>query len=147
MKSVWQPAVRSELKSRLAKLRPNQTPGWGKFTAGQMVVHISDSFRSSIGELTIKSRGGPFRYSPLKQLIIYWVPFPRNLPTAPELLARQPGEWRADVDELTALVDRFATRDRVGTWPDHGAFGRMTGDQWGVLMYRHTDHHFRQFGI
>jgi hypothetical protein len=19
--------------------------------------------------------------------------------------------------------------------------------QWGVLMYRHTDHHFRQFGV
>jgi hypothetical protein len=63
------------------------------------------------------------------------------------LIARHPGEWTADVRELTGLVDRFATRDRAGAWPDHALFGSMTGDDWGVLMYRHTDHHFRQFGI
>ena len=147
MKSLWQPSVREELKSRLAKLRQNQTPGWGKMTAGRMVVHISDSLRSSIGELTIKRRNGPLRYTPIKQLVIYYLPFPKNVPTAPELIARQPGEWTADVGELTGLIDRFATYDRSGEWTDHGAFGRLTGDDWGVLMYRHTDHHFRQFGI
>jgi len=147
MKTVWQSAVREELKSRVAKLRQNQTPGWGEMTAGQMVVHLADSFRSSIGELEIKPRNTPLRFFPLKQLFIYWVPFLRNLPTAPELLARKPGEWTADVQELSTLVDTFATHDRDGEWPDHGAFGSMTGDDWGVLMYRHTDHHFRQFGI
>lgn len=147
MKSACQQAVREELKSRLAKLRQNQTPGWGKMTAGRMVVHIADSFRSALGELTIKPRGGPMRYPPLRQLIIYWVPFPKNLPTAPELIARQPGEWASDVKKLAALIDKFGTRDRHSAWPDHGAFGSLSADEWGVLMYRHTDHHFRQFGI
>lgn len=147
MKTVWQPVVREELKSRLAKLRQNQTPGWGKMTARRMVVHIADSFKSSIGELTIKPRYTPLRFFPLKQLALYWIPMLKDLPTAPELLARKPGEWTADVGELMALVDKFATCDRAGRWPDHGAFGSMTGDAWGVLMYRHTDHHFRQFGI
>jgi hypothetical protein len=147
MKTVWQPSVREELKSRLAKLDEHQTPGWGKMTAGRMVVHIADTFRTSIGELTIKPNALPFRYLPIKQLFIYWLPFAKNLPTAPELIARHPGEWTADVRELAGLVDRFATRDRAGAWPDHTLFGSMTGDDWGVLMYRHTDHHFRQFGI
>jgi hypothetical protein len=146
MKTLWQVSVREELKSRLAKIGPHQTPGWGRMTAGKMVVHIADSFRSSIGELAIKPPTVPLRYLPIKQLFIYWLPFSKNLPTAPELLARQPGEWTADVSELTALIDRFASRDRTGAWPDHGLFGSMTGDDWGVLMYRHTDHHFRQFG-
>jgi hypothetical protein len=146
-KSVWDPSVRRELHDRLARLTPDTRPKWGKMSAGRMVVHVADSFLSSIGELQIKPMGGPLRYTPLKQLVIYVLPFPRNLATAPELLARVPGEWTSDVDQLTALIDQFAIRDRAGTWPDHGAFGHMTGDEWGILMYRHTEHHFRQFGI
>jgi len=147
MKTVWQPSVRDELKSRLAKLRERQTPGWGEMTAGRMVVHLADTFRSSIGEITIKPPSLPVRYLPIKQLFIYWLPFGKNLPTAPELVARQPGEWGVEVSLLATLIDRFAARDRAGKWPHHGLFGYMTGDDWGVLMYRHTDHHFRQFGI
>jgi hypothetical protein len=26
-------------------------------------------------------------------------------------------------------------------------FGKITGAQWGRLLYRHTDHHFTQFGV
>jgi len=26
-------------------------------------------------------------------------------------------------------------------------FGRLSAKQWGVLMYRHVDHHLRQFGV
>jgi hypothetical protein len=32
-------------------------------------------------------------------------------------------------------------------WPEHPAFGRMSRRVWGVLGYRHLDHHFRQFGV
>jgi len=28
----------------------------------------------------------------------------------------------------------------------HSFFGRMTPDEWAVLMYKHVDHHLRQFG-
>ncbi|MEI6666688.1 MAG: hypothetical protein WCP29_00930 [Acidobacteriota bacterium] len=147
MKSVWDPDVRKDLKERLARLTPETSPSWGTMTAGRMVVHVSDSFKTSIGELAIEPLGGPLKFTPLKQLILYVIPLPRNLPTAPELLARAPGDWSADTGELAGLIDQFAIRDRARPWPDHGLFGHMTGEEWGVLMYRHTEHHFRQFGI
>ena len=28
----------------------------------------------------------------------------------------------------------------------HSFFGKMTGAEWGVLQYKHVDHHLRQFG-
>ena len=31
--------------------------------------------------------------------------------------------------------------------PVHPAFGDITTQAWGVLAYRHTDHHLRQFGV
>ncbi|MEK7381556.1 MAG: DUF1569 domain-containing protein [Gemmatimonadota bacterium] len=28
----------------------------------------------------------------------------------------------------------------------HPAFGSMTKSSWGILAYKHIDHHLRQFG-
>ena len=28
----------------------------------------------------------------------------------------------------------------------HSFFGRLTPEEWAVLMYKHVDHHLRQFG-
>jgi len=30
-------------------------------------------------------------------------------------------------------------------WPEHPAFGALSRRAWGVLIYRHMDHHLRQF--
>lgn len=147
MKSVWQAATRRELQDRLAKLTPGTPRQWGRFTAPQMVAHIAQSFRSSLGDLAVKPKNLPLRYTPLKQLVIYWLPFPKNAPTAPELLAREPGDWASDVAEVHELINRFPSRKPEDKWPVHAAFGQLTGEQWGILMYRHTDHHLRQFGV
>jgi hypothetical protein len=66
-------------------------------------------------------------------------------PTAPELLARAPGEWANEVDACRALVDRFAREPLPRAWPDHPGFGPLDARAWGVLAYRHLDHHLRQF--
>jgi hypothetical protein len=50
------------------------------------------------------------------------------------------------VADLKALVDRFTPRGAGGRWPEHPAFGKLTERAWGVLVYRHMDHHLRQFG-
>lgn len=103
--------------------------------------------RMSKGELITKSKNLPIRYPPLKQLIVYWMPFPKGAPTAPELLARQVDNWEENVADVKAQIESFASRDPTGSWPEHPAFGRLTPRAWGVLGYRHTDHHFRQFGV
>ena len=36
---------------------------------------------------------------------------------------------------------------RASLADDHPAFGRLTHGAYGVLITRHTDHHFRQFGL
>jgi hypothetical protein len=29
----------------------------------------------------------------------------------------------------------------------HSFFGRLTAQAWAILMYKHLDHHLRQFGV
>ena len=147
MKSALDDAARRELGDRILRLRFDRTPSWGRMDAARMVVHLSDSLRMAFGELIVAPRRLPLRFTPLKQLCVYWVPIPKGAPTAPELIARQPGDWDSTVSELQALLDRLAETTAATRWPAHPAFGKLTGKQWGVLIYRHMDHHLRQFGV
>ena len=147
MKSLWQEPVREEVAGRLGRVAPDARPAWGRMTAPQMVAHVTDAMRMAFGELPTKSKRLPLRYPPLKQLVVYWLPFPKSSPTAPELLARAPGDWDAEIRDCRTLVERFATEPPTHQWPEHPAFGTLTAEQWGVLAYRHLDHHLRQFGV
>jgi hypothetical protein len=147
MKSVWNARDQRDLHDRITRLTTS-TPGrWGKFTAPQMVMHLCDSLRMASGEMVIPLRNMALRYTPIKEVVIYWAPFPRNAPTAPELLTRPPSEWRADIAELQSRLDDFVRRGESAATAVHPAFGHLTPKQWGVLVYRHMDHHLRQFGV
>jgi Protein of unknown function (DUF1569) len=146
MKSMWSNDQASEIRERVGRLAPGRPGAWGRMSAPQMVCHLAESLKMALGELTVAAKATPIRYPPLKQLIVYVAPFPKNVPTAPELLARAPGDWASDVHALLGLVDRVVARGPSARWPDHPAFGRLSPRAWGVLMYRHMDHHLRQFG-
>jgi hypothetical protein len=146
MKTMWDGNAQREVQDRLARLLPDRKAQWGRMSAPQMVCHLSDSLKMALGELQVASKKVPIRYPPLKQFIVYVAPFPKNVPTAPELIARSPRDWSDDVAELRALIECFAARRGAAQWPDHPAFGRLSERAWGVLVYRHMDHHLRQFG-
>jgi hypothetical protein len=146
MKSVWQKSSREDLERRLDRLTPDTRPLWGKFTAPQMVAHLIEGVRMALGEVKPAPRDTPFKRFPLKQIIIYLAPFPKGAPTAPELLVGVPQEWNGQVQRLKDLMARFAGGSHK-TLPEHPAFGKLSRTAWGVLAYKHMDHHLRQFGV
>jgi hypothetical protein len=146
---MWNEVDRRNIMARLEKLSPNMKPVWGRMSAPQTVAHLADWFRMVIGAIRVESKNTPFRFTPLKQLLIYVMPLPKNLPTAPELQKSEPGVWTEDTRDLKDLVRRAVQKrtDNTAKWPEHPAFGPVTADQWGILAYRHTDHHLKQFGL
>jgi hypothetical protein len=45
------------------------------------------------------------------------------------------------------LVERFGAAGAAGRLvPQHPFFGPLTSAEWDVLMWKHLDHHLRQFG-
>jgi hypothetical protein len=71
----------------------------------------------------------------------------RNSPTAPFLIVHEEPEFIAERARLSTLVDRFANGGPTTcTTHPHTFFGSMTPEQWAILMYKHVDHHLRQFG-
>ena len=144
--TIYDDAARAALQRRLAALRPDARPRWGRMTAPQMVTHLLEAFRMPSGDLQIRRAPMPLR-ALVRWLMLYVLPFPKGAPTAPQLLARVPKSWDTDVAALQTAIGastRPAPGARVG---DHPIFGAMSVDDWGVLLHKHADHHFRQFGI
>jgi hypothetical protein len=146
-KSLWNSAKRQELHERLDLLTPNTAALWGQMSVSQMVAHLVDSLRLATGELVAKPQNLPIRFTPLKQLIIYGPPFPKNSPTSPELRARLADDWKTECDRLRLMMKTLAERPESTKFPRHPLFGEMSRNLWGVLSYKHIDHHFRQFGV
>jgi hypothetical protein len=147
MVSIWDESTRHQLLTRLDGLAADTPSRWGKFTCPGMLAHLNDSLRMSLGELTPAPKHLPIRFFPLKQLIIYVLPFPKGAPTAPELIARrETAVWSGELTGFRELLGRLAAKPAAGPWPDHPAFGRMSRTDWGVLVYKHVNHHFTQFG-
>lgn len=147
MKTIWQSEAYEELLARAGKLHPDTPAQWGKMNCSRMLAHVTDGLRMASGELEVAPKSTPLRFAPIKKLVIHWLPFPKGVPTAPELIARTPGEWELEVVEFREAMRQFTARSQQKQWPRHPAFGKLSTKDWGVLVYRHIDHHFKQFGV
>jgi hypothetical protein len=148
MSTAWDPSIRSSFVERAGKLTDDTRPQWGKMNPGAMMAHLNDSLRMAFGDLPCKSKNLPLRYKPIRHLFIYYLPMPKGAPTAPELIARCGGASLADERKTFAqLLDRCATVTPASKFGEHPAFGHLGYDEYGALIWKHTDHHLRQFGL
>jgi uncharacterized protein DUF1569 len=147
MNSMWNDEDRARTLARIARVGSDAKPKWGRMNADQMLAHLVQSLKMAVGEMPTKPKKLPLRYFPLKQLIVYLMPFPKGAPTATELLAGDASSTEASKAELERLCAAFAKRRGERVWPEHPAFGMLSEQAWGVLSYRHFDHHLRQFGV
>jgi hypothetical protein len=145
MPTLRNAADRAAILARLDRLTGAETPRWGRFTVPQMLAHMSDACRMALGELSVKPRGLPWLVRfPVKLLILHVLPFPKNAPTAAELVARTANPLDAERAQLKQLIARLEGQTRTQA---HPLFGPMTPAEWGTLGYKHLDHHLRQFGV
>lgn len=153
MRSLWRTGDRRALAARLERLTPDRAPRWGRLTAPQMIAHLIDAARLGLGEVETPRRNRGWshvlRFPPAKQLFVYLLPFPRHAPGPRALFATPPSDWTGDLATLQALMERLAAQaaDWQGPLPSHPYFGRLSVRAWGVLGFKHTDHHLRQFGV
>lgn len=145
-KTIWNEQTRSEVFDRLSKVNASAPPLWGKMNAPQMLAHCRLAMQMALGEYKVAPKNGPFRFPPLRHAVIYWMPWPKGAPTAPELASPPHDEWGKEVTALREAMERMAARGTGGAFAEHAAFGHLSGKDWGALTYRHLDHHLKQFG-
>ena len=147
MGSLLNAKDRESILSRLLRLQANTRPLWGRFTAGAMICHVTTGVGQGLGEVELDPPSGPLTHWPLNWLVIHVIPFPKNAAAAPDMLKRAPSTFDGDMATLRGMIARYADQDPKREWPESRVFGRISGRSWGVLQYKHLDHHLRQFGL
>jgi hypothetical protein len=151
MKSMLHEPARRRLERRLAALRPDTTPLWGRMSAAGMVCHLTDSFHVVLGHRPTGRTSTRIERT-LIRLIALSLPmrWPKGIETVPEVDQERGGTppevFAADVTRLHAAIHEFLTRMPHESL-SHPIFGRVSTAEWGRWGYRHIDHHLRQFGL
>lgn len=150
MKNLFESARVAELKERMARLKPDGERLWGTMKPAQALSHCSRGMEMATGVmLPPRNLLGRIIGRLVKRMAIgNDEPLRRNSPTAKELMVRDEPDFETERVRLGALINRFAAAGPGGcTTHPHSFFGPMTPEEWAVLMYKHLDHHLRQFGV
>jgi hypothetical protein len=149
MRNMFEPEASREIKERLSRLRPDSERQWGTMNPAQAVAHCSKGVEQALGDLVpprllIGRLIGGFIKS---KVLGDDAPMRRNSSTVPGFKVVDERDFSAERRRLNGLIDRVIAIGPAGcTTHPHSFFGRMTPEEWGILMYKHLDHHLRQFG-
>ncbi|MEP7148490.1 MAG: DUF1569 domain-containing protein [Acidobacteriota bacterium] len=149
MKTIRDEKWRARLIGRLNSLIDDAKPAWGRMTVDQMLSHLVQA-----GELPFVSqtpdRSSWLSRTLIKPLVLYVLPIPKEVKTSPQMDQQQDGRkpMGFDVDKAK-VIDAI---NKLGELPadhkclGHPFFGKMSPKQWGMIAYKHIDHHLRQVG-
>jgi len=148
MKNLFEAETVSEVLARIEKLQPSSRRLWGKMDVAQMLAHCSAAMDMATGEsklprVFIGRLIGPL----MKSVYTNEKPFGRNSPTAKELVFANPCNFAREQEQLSKKVRQFYQGGEAKcTRHAHPFFGSLTPQEWSRGMYKHLDHHLRQFG-
>ena len=147
MKTVFDPSVRDELVERIRSLNKESKAQWGRMNIHQMLRHCISWDEVVLSKKLVaqpflgRLAGKIF----LKRLVKDDRPMPQNLPSIPDL------KMQKDVDsDIIAEKERWISL--INEYPAHLAitfvlpfFGKVKKEVAGIVAYKHSDHHLRQF--
>jgi len=147
MKTVFDKAIRDELIGRINALNPNSSPQWGKMNIYQMLKHCTLWEQMIAGEVPCKRvfLGRIIGKWALKNSVKDEAPMMKNAASSPELIVHEAtGDVAAQKQQWITMIEKNA--NFLAPAFMHPFFGEMTKEQLGYFIYKHHDHHLRQFG-
>lgn len=148
MNSIYDKDSNETIISRINKLTPNTKAEWGKMTVDQMLKHCTAAIEIAYGEKEIKVNLMMKILGLLVKNKIFNSDFQHNSPTAQEFVFTDTYEFEATKNVLIQKFSRFSNEGKSAiTVMNHPFWGKMSYEDWDKLMWKHMDHHLRQFGV
>lgn len=148
MPTLFDPSDRRSILDRLEQLRPDSARRWGKMDPAQALTHLAIAMEGAGGQGEQKQTLLGRLVTPfLLGLVLGEKPFSKGSPTDPTYVVPDSRDFATEKARLLAAIGLFVERGVAGASKSvHPFFGALSGEQWGVLTWKHLDHHLRQFG-
>jgi hypothetical protein len=148
MKNLFERDAVDEVVTRIGTLEATSARQWGKMNAAQMMAHCSAALDMAAGRLNPpRILIGRLIGGLVKPHYTNEKPFARNNPTDKKLVVSDERDFLREQEQLRAKVKQFHEGGEAKcTRHPHPFFGALTPQEWSRGMYKHLDHHLRQFG-
>jgi hypothetical protein len=149
MQNLFQPETADQVISRIEKLQPTTQHLWGQMDVAQMMAHCSATLdvasgRTVLPRMFIGRILGPF----VRPMFTNDKPLSKNSPTDKNFVIADKRDFAREQEQLKDRVRQFHEGGEAKcTSHPHSFFGRLTPQEWATGMYKHLDHHLRQFGV
>ncbi|MBK6901308.1 MAG: hypothetical protein IPH04_00455 [Saprospirales bacterium] len=150
---IFESSTRQSIVERVQRLNPDTKPNWGVMTVNQMLCHLSDNLRDML-KIRQTKLVVPGLLRPLIRLMVLTEkPWKPNSPTFKPYKQGEGGDgtpptgFDADKTKLLELLVEFSSKNASFSFGPHAGLGNMNYDQRGYFMWKHFDHHLRQFGV
>lgn len=144
--------LRKDFIFHLKHLAPDAPPKWGKMKGQQMVEHFSFSVRLANGKLKLPDAVDEERMKKAVAWIMTDKPFRENtgnplVPETPETPVH--ATMHQSIDELQHELDDLVKvyESNPGVRIRHPLFGDLNYEEQVQLLYKHAQHHLKQFGL
>ncbi|WP_124114161.1 DUF1569 domain-containing protein [Paenibacillus xylanexedens] len=149
MKSIFDTINAAEITERMNQLSENSIPKWGTMQVSQMLAHCSAFHDIPLGN-AFPPRGllGRLIGRFAKPMFYNDKPLPHNMSTIPTIIIDDHRQFIAEKEKLEQQINIFqqGASEKFSPHP-HPFFGKLTAEQWGKGIYKHLDHHLKQFGV
>lgn len=148
MKNILNEADYVEITNRIQNLSETNSRLWGNMNMQQMLSHCTTQLKLALGEISHKQQGPSLMRSKLgKWLLFSMIPWPKGAETPTEMNVEIASFSLADIEiEKRELLDYLAKVRQQAHLKAHPFFGALNRKEWARLVYKHLDHHLKQFG-
>ena len=149
MENIFENATADAILLRLNKLEAGSKALWGKMNVAQMLSHLQAPVEVAVGEKTLKRNLiGMLLGGIAKKQLVNDKPFKKSLPTDASYIRKTEHVFDEEKEKLVSLFKRFIAGGSAGLIQSpHPFFGKMTEAEWSYSLWKHFDHHLRQFGV
>ncbi len=149
VKSIFDKDAHTQILERINKLTPQSQALWGKMNVSQMLKHCNENLKLATKELALPRLWigwliGGF----LKSTLTNDKPLDKNSPTHPSFVMVEKVDFDIIKLGLFESLEKLAQNGEKSTEGIlHPFFGKLTSEQWAKGIWKHLDHHLKQFGV
>ncbi len=148
--NIFNPEVCNSIVDRINALTPQTPAKWGKMSVDQMLAHCNVTYEmlyedihpkpNFLMKLVLKTF--------VKPIVTNETSYKNNSQTAPAFIIKGDKDFEK---EKTRLINYIQRTQQSGADSFHNkeshSFGPLSKKEWNNLLYKHLDHHLRQFGV
>jgi hypothetical protein len=145
---IYDAATNEALLKRINALNPSSQRLWGKMSVAQVLKHLIVPYQDIIDDKHQHSRMRWLGKLFFKPIMTNEKPYKKNSPTAKQFIITNEPDFETTRKELTEKMQEVHSRGaNYFEGKEHLFIGKLTAKEWSNMLYKHLDHHLRQFGV